>query len=74
MVEQLHSTRSEKNPSIIYSLIRAGSSLVVFEEGRTRNDYALLVAILLVFAMAMLFIMGPQVALIYAEAEGAALY
>ena len=38
------------------------------EEGENRSDYALLIAFVVVFVLALLFVMGPQVAIIYAQA------
>ena len=37
------------------------------ERGEQQGDYALLVALVVVAALAILFIMGPQVAMVYAQ-------
>lgn len=37
------------------------------ERGEQQGDYALLVALVVVAALALLFIVGPQVAMVYAQ-------
>lgn len=37
------------------------------ERGEKQGDYALLVALVVVAALAILFVMGPQVAMVYAQ-------